>query len=445
MHTLNDLKAGKLVGQTRVKIACGLSEFPDELFDLAETLEVLDLSGNRLHSLPDKFASFKKLRILFLSDNEFDVLPEVLGQCPQLSMVGFKANRIASVPASSLPKMLRWLILTDNRIEALPDSIGDCRPLQKLMLAGNQLKSLPRAMAQCVNLQLLRISANQIDELPDWLFSMPKLSWLAFAGNPCCCHSRADQALEEIHWNELHVNELLGEGASGLISKAYWQDHHDVAVKVFKGAITSDGLPADEMAASIAAGQHDNLVEVLGQLVGHPQEKSGLLLSLIADDFKNLAGPPSLDSCTRDVYSSACAFTLQEVDTLITGIASAAAHLHERSIMHGDLYGHNILVNDRAECLLGDFGAATFYGEQSPLISAALERLEVRAFGCLLEELLQRVTEPDDMGSSPVILSLQALLTDCMSKTPSQRPSFSTIYGVLLSLRLDRSRVLSSA
>jgi hypothetical protein len=41
LNTLEDLRAGKL--------ACGLTEFPREIFDLADTLEILDLSGNALN------------------------------------------------------------------------------------------------------------------------------------------------------------------------------------------------------------------------------------------------------------------------------------------------------------------------------------------------------------------------------------------------------------
>ena len=94
MHSLEDLRAGKLAGSRRLKLACGLEAFPPEIFDLADTLEVLDLSGNALSSLPDDLSRLHKLRILFCSDNRFTVLPEVLGCCPRLDMVGFKANRI---------------------------------------------------------------------------------------------------------------------------------------------------------------------------------------------------------------------------------------------------------------------------------------------------------------------------------------------------------------
>lgn len=112
-------------------------------------------------------------------------MPEVLAQCENLSMIGFKANKIAHFSESAIPTAkLRWLILTDNALTKLPDVIGDCQHMQKLMLAGNQLTQLPETLAKCQKLELLRISANRLEALPEWLFNLPKLSWLAYAGNP---------------------------------------------------------------------------------------------------------------------------------------------------------------------------------------------------------------------------------------------------------------------
>ena len=51
--TLRRLRAGELTGARRIAIAAGLAEFPREIFDLADSLEVLDLSGNALTTLPD--------------------------------------------------------------------------------------------------------------------------------------------------------------------------------------------------------------------------------------------------------------------------------------------------------------------------------------------------------------------------------------------------------
>lgn len=149
MNTLAQLKAGQLAGIKRLDLSCGLTEFPPEIFELADSLEILNLTGNALSSLPDDLYRLAHLRVLFCSDNAFTELPACLGQCANLSMIGFKANQISHVPAAALPPQLRWLILTDNCISQLPGELGERPLLQKLMLAGNHLTDLPHSLLNC--------------------------------------------------------------------------------------------------------------------------------------------------------------------------------------------------------------------------------------------------------------------------------------------------------
>jgi len=432
MHTLEQLRSGELAGVTRLSLSCGLREFPPEIFTLADTLEILDLSGNQLSALPDDLPRLTRLRIVFCSDNLFTELPAVLGRCPSLEMIGFKANQIATVPADSLPPSLRWLVLTDNRIEALPASIGRCRPLQKLMLAGNRLRALPPELAACRNLELLRLAANVLEEFPHWLLTLPRLSWLAMAGNPWCApvEERADGLAQvaDIAWDDLQLQDKLGEGASGVIHAARWQvadTAQPVAVKLFKGAVTSDGLPEREMAACIMAGHHRGLIPVLGRLQGHPQGMAGLVMPLIDPDYANLAGPPSLQSCTRDVYPEGMALPWSQALAIARDIASAAAHLHAQGIVHGDLYAHNILHRSGA-ALLGDFGAAWFYDTAQPH-SWGVQAMEVRAYGCLLEELLAHSQPAEEKGRAV----LAGLRQACLSADAASRPHFEAIVAML--------------
>jgi len=439
LNSLEDLSTGKLAGSRRLKLACGLTEFPREIFNLAETLEILDLSGNALSALPDDLPRLHKLRILFCSDNRFTELPAVIGQCARLDMVGFKANWIRTVSAEALAAHLRWLILTDNRITELPPEIGRCTRLQKLMLAGNQLQSLPPEMARCTGLELLRIAANRLPDLPDLLLSLPKLSWLAFAGNPFCQDGPVQTGVSPIHWDDLQVSHQLGEGASGVIHQAEWRSAkgaQPVALKLFKGAVTSDGLPLNEMNACIAAGAHPHLIPVLGKLEAHPADAHGLVMALIDTSFRNLAGPPSLESCTRDVYPAETTFDLDAAIRIALGIASAAEHLHAQGIMHGDLYGHNILYGGDGQALLGDFGAASFVPPNDPVVAKALQRIEVRAFSCLLEELLECcVTTPAvAMINREKAEKMKSLQAGCAQENVAARPLFAEIVSVLSAL-----------
>lgn len=435
MDTLSLLRAGQLAGSRRLDLSYGLTQFPAEIFDLADSLEILNLSGNALSSLPDDFGRLHKLRILFCSDNQFTELPAVLGQCRQLEMVGFKANRIRHVPAAALTPALRWLILTDNRIGALPAELGQCLRLQKLMLAGNQLQQLPAQMAACTQLELLRIAANRFTSLPDWLPALPRLSWLAYAGNPFCEAGEAAALaqggrLQSIAWRSLDLQQQLGEGASGVIYQANWQSdagRKEVAVKLFKGALTSDGLPHSEMAACIGAGAHPHLIGVAGSIDGHPAGTPGLVMALIDASYRNLAGPPSLDSCTRDIYAAGTAFTPDAAIRIARGIAAAACHLHAQGILHGDLYAHNILHNGRGDCLLGDFGAASFFAPDDALRAQALQRIEVRAFACLLEELLARCAAAETQR----LKTLRVLQARCADSNSTARPLFAEIVQIL--------------
>lgn len=435
MDTLAKLRAGQLAGLKRLDLSCGLTEFPQEIFQLADSLEILNLSGNALNSLPQDLHRLTRLRILFCSDNLFTELPACLGQCQQLSMIGFKANQIERVPGTALPAQLRWLILTDNRISHLPDELGQRPLLQKLMLAGNQLQRVPASLINCKRLELIRLAANQFTELPDTVLALPGLSWLAYAGNPL--HDDASAALADSHtpnidWSHLTLEHKLGEGASGVIYQAQWhapgQPRQSVAVKLYKGEITSDGSPLNEMNACIAAGQHPNLIKVLGRVTGHPAQQAALVMALIPPSYANLAALPSFDTCSRDVYADSTRFTADSALRIARGVASAARHLHAQGICHGDLYAHNILFNREGDCLLGDFGAACFHATDDSPQTRALQRIEVRAFGILLGELLERI---DSGASDQQRERLQALQQRCIEPEVLKRPSFSEVIEAL--------------
>ena len=91
------------------------------------------------------------------------------------------------------------------------------------------------------------------------------MSWFAYAGNPLHQEKDANSVISEniktnstVSWNNLEILEKIGEGASGNVFKARFlsrsvfigienKDVEFAAVKLFKGEMTSDGSPENEM------------------------------------------------------------------------------------------------------------------------------------------------------------------------------------------------------
>ncbi|MGV7032452.1 leucine-rich repeat-containing protein kinase family protein [Methylobacterium symbioticum] len=429
--TLAALRRGDLAGARELRLPGGLAEFPREIFGLADTLEVLDLGPGSLTDLPADLGRLARLRVLFGSGNRFARLPPALGDCAALSQIGCRGSGIAEVPAESLPPRLRWLTLTDNRIAALPRAIGERPLLRKLMLSGNRLAALPESLAGAPDLELLRIAANRLDTLPGWIAALPALAWLACAGNPCEPASAAGSATR-VPWSAIETGALLGEGASGRVHAALWRRDDDrdgagraVALKLFKGAMTSDGLPEREMTACLTAGAHPHLSGGLGRVVGHPEGLEGLLMPLLPAGWRALAGPPSLASCSRDIYAPGLALAPAVGLRLARAAVAGTAHLHAGGLIHGDIYAHNLLWDGTSgDAVLSDFGAASVL--PAGAAGEALQRIETRALGILLDEILDRCRP-----APPAVAELRALAQACRQPDPAGRPRAAELLGAL--------------
>ncbi|RYE28475.1 MAG: protein kinase family protein [Sphingobacteriales bacterium] len=169
------------------------------------------------------------------------------------------------------------------------------------------------------------------------------------------------------------------------------------------------------------------MVERIKILIGKieiPERKEiGLVMKLIPRGFSNLGLPPTLVSCTRDVFEQNIVLSMDKLVKIALTITSVAAQLHSKGIMHGDLYAHNILINKDADTLFGDFGAASFYDKNSSS-AHIIERIEVRAFGYFLDDLLSILISNENSEKQYVIESIR---DRCLSHEIGNRPDFTEI------------------
>jgi len=222
-------------------------------------------------------------------------------------------------------------------------------------------------------------------------------------------------------WQDLHLGEVLGQGASGVIHRATHRGQ-PIAVKLFKGQMTSDGSPYSEQAAWIAAGEHSHRIGLVGRLVGHPQGTEGLIMPLIPPQFRRLGDPPSFATCSRDTFPADLRLSSTRVARIAFGFALALADLHGRGLLHGDAYAHNVLEDGEGHGLLGDFGAATFSTD------LGLQAVEVRALACLLDDLLAH-TEADHLAEA-----LRDIQRTCDDPQVTRRPTMAAAANLLRGL-----------
>lgn len=111
-------------------------------------------------------------------------------------------------------------------------------------------------------------------------------------------------------------------------------------------------------------------------------------------------------------------FLASEIKTLLSQIASATEYLHNNWILHRDLKTSNLLMNNRGQIKIADFGMARYFGDPPPKMTQLVVTLWYRApelllgaenygraidmwsIGCILGELLTK--EPLLQGKNEV-------------------------------------------
>lgn len=225
--------------------------------------------------------------------------------------------------------------------------------------------------------------------------------------------------LHDLTADRVAQGTILGQGAGGITRRVeymYTNHHHHnysfVAVKSFGGTMTSDGSPTSErhLACLTATLQLPALVQVYGQTApavlaassgGAGAGGGGDLVMEYLHNYRALAGPPSMDTCTRDVYpenDDSTKWTCAQAEAVVTCLLETLVGLHRAGITHGDFYSHNILVsndennNDNVDSTpsvrLTDFGAAYVYDRNADY-AKYIERAELRAFGIWVNEVNQ--------------------------------------------------------
>ncbi|KAF7511488.1 hypothetical protein GJ744_004076 [Endocarpon pusillum] len=205
------------------------------------------------------------------------------------------------------------------------------------------------------------------------------------------------------------LNEIE-EGSYGLVSRAREKATGSVvALKKLKMDHANDGFPVTGLREiqTLMASRHAHIVRLREVVTGSTWKDIYLVMDFLEHDLKTL------------LEDMAEPFLPSEIKTLMLQIVSATQHLHSHWILHRDLKTSNLLMNNRGEIKLADFGMARYTSQPPPpkltqLVVTLWYRspelllgtdtygaeIDIWSLGCIFGELLTR--DPMFQGKNEV-------------------------------------------
>ncbi|CAB3237093.1 unnamed protein product [Arctia plantaginis] len=160
-----------------------LKEIPIEALQLSDTLRSLDLSKNRLTSLPNDICKFKLLKQLKLDANKIESLPNSMSDMRKLEMLNVSNNLITCLP-ETFAKLnnLKQVYLNHNRLKLFPEQLLGLHNLEVLEISDNKITEVPTGMSELYVTEL-NLSQNEISVLSEDLYRAPRLKILRLEEN----------------------------------------------------------------------------------------------------------------------------------------------------------------------------------------------------------------------------------------------------------------------
>ncbi|WP_317912282.1 MucBP domain-containing protein [Carnobacterium maltaromaticum] len=139
--TLTDVQA-----ITTLYLQSPVNEIPNNIDVLSGLTSLnINLVGGTISTLPDSIANLKELKILSLSNNNFQTFPLIVLQLPKLEDLSLDNNSIKEIPdtITNISSHLKFLSMKNNQLVKVPETIFSTRWSTNnelnLMIAGNQV------------------------------------------------------------------------------------------------------------------------------------------------------------------------------------------------------------------------------------------------------------------------------------------------------------------
>ncbi|EFR05132.1 cmgc/cdk/pitslre protein kinase [Nannizzia gypsea CBS 118893] len=206
------------------------------------------------------------------------------------------------------------------------------------------------------------------------------------------------------HIDNFENLNAIEEGSYGWVSRAReTATGQIVAIKKLKMENAYDGFPVTGLREiqTLLASRHPHIIQLREVVMGDTMDDVFLVMDFIEHDLKSL-----LDEMREPFLPS-------ETKTVLLQVLGAAEFLHSHWIMHRDLKTSNLLMNNRGEVKLADFGMARYYGDPPPKLTQLVVTLWYRAPELLLGA--------DKYGTEVDMWSIGCIFGELLTKEPLLR------------------------
>ncbi len=151
-----------------------------------EMVKVLLLNKNKINVFPNKISGWSNLQEIELSGNKIEVIPEEIVGLENIRSLILSCNEIKEIPTSikGLNSLTAFFAIGKNKITSIPMDLHGLERLRSLDLTENQIKEIPSNINGLDSLINLSLEFNKITDVPEDIPGLPSLQHLRLWGNP---------------------------------------------------------------------------------------------------------------------------------------------------------------------------------------------------------------------------------------------------------------------
>ena len=197
--------------------------FIDYREKVLEWIKTIDTKKKFKDITIEKIGNF---RTLFLELNNINYVSEYINSLTNLHSIYLKSNQLQELPESLSELKLKIIDISYNKFDHMPEVLFDIETLKKINCSANIITEIPKNILKLKQLEFFDISINRLDKAPLFINDLPSLKELKIINQNCnfskwLTTKEAHEFVKNIDENIKLDNKLFTVGGKVLTKKLY--------------------------------------------------------------------------------------------------------------------------------------------------------------------------------------------------------------------------------